>query len=397
MQHVVTQPDSTKSVEIVCNCHDTFAGAFCETKQDFCTKNNIICENQGTCVSDHASFECKCKPTFTGEHCETKVIPCENYNCGARGSCIYDTFAPKGVEIYLEKCSCFEGSFGSICQYDVDECQSRPCRNSGLCENLEGAFECECMRGYLGVLCEIEIDECESSPCKNGGVCVDRVDKYECSCDSSKFTGKRCETAVDQICQMDCGENGACDSTINRCVCVLGYQGDHCEIVDDEQFCKPNPCKNNGVCYPNTVKQSFTCICSPGYKGQVCEQPPGPCDLVNCVHGECQIETSQCLCKEGWEGQSCDKAIEVSDNRVPIITVIGVVLLGTIGMLTMRLKSAESKKSNIKKSRNHYKSKSGSGSARATKSSKQKPVKNLKKTTSPHKKQKPKNNVKKRK
>ena len=38
----------------------------------------------------------------------------------------------------------------------------------------------------------IELDECDSSPCENGGICADIVDGYNCTCDSG-FIGEYCE------------------------------------------------------------------------------------------------------------------------------------------------------------------------------------------------------------
>ena len=37
--------------------------------------------------------------------------------------------------------------------------------------------------------CEININECDSSPCQNKGVCVDGVNSYTCSC-VLPYTGK---------------------------------------------------------------------------------------------------------------------------------------------------------------------------------------------------------------
>ena len=42
-------------------------------------------------------------------------------------------------------------------------------------------------------MCETEINECESNPCKNGGTCFDLINSFSCSC-LSGFIGKTCET-----------------------------------------------------------------------------------------------------------------------------------------------------------------------------------------------------------
>ncbi len=43
--------------------------------------------------------------------------------------------------------------------------------------------------------CEVDIDECESDPCRNGGVCVNRHNHYLCEC-VSDFSGENCEDTV---------------------------------------------------------------------------------------------------------------------------------------------------------------------------------------------------------
>ena len=79
---------------------------------------------------------------------------------------------------------------------DIDECESDPCLNKGVCINLVNAFTCRCDDGFTGdavVLpnmpniiltrdyyvtgehCSTEINECESNPCENGGTCKDAV------------------------------------------------------------------------------------------------------------------------------------------------------------------------------------------------------------------------------
>lgn len=40
--------------------------------------------------------------------------------------------------------------------------------------------------GWTGVLCDIEVNECDSAPCQNGGVCIDFVADYSCACHFGK-------------------------------------------------------------------------------------------------------------------------------------------------------------------------------------------------------------------
>ena len=39
----------------------------------------------------------------------------------------------------------------------------------------------------------LDINECESRPCKNGGKCTDLINDYNCTC-ATGYSGKSCET-----------------------------------------------------------------------------------------------------------------------------------------------------------------------------------------------------------
>ena len=36
--------------------------------------------------------------------------------------------------------------------------------------------------GFSGAMCQLDVDECASTPCRNGAKCVDQPDGYECRC-----------------------------------------------------------------------------------------------------------------------------------------------------------------------------------------------------------------------
>lgn len=39
---------------------------------------------------------------------------------------------------------------GAKCEIDIDECNSAPCQNGGLCKDGMGDFQCQCKPGFLG-------------------------------------------------------------------------------------------------------------------------------------------------------------------------------------------------------------------------------------------------------
>ncbi|XP_039629002.1 EGF-like repeat and discoidin I-like domain-containing protein 3 isoform X3 [Polypterus senegalus] len=90
-------------------------------------------------------------------------------------------------------------------------CNPNPCHNNGECEEMSGPrrgdvfseYICRCQDGYTGVHCQNNVNECLTQPCKNGGMCQDLDGEYSCKC-PSPFMGKQCQM---------------------RCVSSLGMEG----------------------------------------------------------------------------------------------------------------------------------------------------------------------------
>lgn len=52
-----------------------------------------------------------------------------------------------------------------------------------------------CKFKFTGRDCETDIDECAVSPCRNGGECVDMVAKFKCICPVG-YSGTLCEVRI---------------------------------------------------------------------------------------------------------------------------------------------------------------------------------------------------------
>lgn len=110
------------------------------------------------------------------------------------------------------------------------------CHNGGQCVEGRGLdFTCDCAAGWKGRFCSIEIDECESSPCLNGGICVDKLAAYACVC-AVGFTGTNCEEDIEVCNDSPCKNSALCLMEEGQpvCYCVPDFHGEKCEYQYDE-------------------------------------------------------------------------------------------------------------------------------------------------------------------
>jgi hypothetical protein len=46
------------------------------------------------------------------------------------------------------------------------------------------------------MICQTLIDNCDSAPCQNGGICTNMVNNYTCNCSGLFYEGVNCENSV---------------------------------------------------------------------------------------------------------------------------------------------------------------------------------------------------------
>ncbi|XP_045459283.1 protein eyes shut-like [Melitaea cinxia] len=246
-----------------CYCIDGYTGVQCQTNWDECWSSP--CQNGGTCIDDVASYNCSCLDGFIGDNCETNFNECESNPCLNNGTCIDMT------NEYI--CHCIPGFSGEHCELDVAMCNSTEevrCYNGGECVEGPGfKFYCKCLAGWTGTKCNEQIDECQSDPCKNGGICIDAHADYMCAC-AYGYTGKDCEVQIEFCDEESCSNNALCvvEDGVRICYCVPDYHGERCELQYDECLLGPR-CMNGGTCIDGV--DNFTCSCPPKLTGALCE------------------------------------------------------------------------------------------------------------------------------
>lgn len=172
-------------------------------------------------------------------------------------------------------------------------CATHQCKNSGLCTDgirvledtkiiessslilssplVQHEYKCHCTDGFIGNNCEKRQDPCTPNPCRFGGQCHKQGHDFTCSCPPRR-EGKTCEIERDDVCSSNpCKNGGSCKESADRnsffCLCRPGYRGNHCEALVDS--CRPNPCLHGGICI--SLKPGYKCSCTNGRYGTHCE------------------------------------------------------------------------------------------------------------------------------
>lgn len=94
---------------------------------------------------------CVCPTWFAGSTCSERINPCASEKaCANNGTCLVDL----DVKPFGYKCKCLPGFIGEVCETNVDDCSSQPCKH-GRCLDKANGFMCRCYEGYEGGFCDV--------------------------------------------------------------------------------------------------------------------------------------------------------------------------------------------------------------------------------------------------
>ena len=190
-------------------------------------------------------------------------------------------------------------------------CDEHPCVN-GECKAGKGSstYVCECNPGFSGKDCQTNVDDCSDKPCLNSGLCKDGINGYSCEC-ADGYEGVNCESSANDCADEPCQNEGKCvdGHQSYTCECATGFTGKNCETDIDD--CASAPCQNGGTCKDG--KNSHTCVCLAGFTGDDCEVNRDECAENPCFNGgacEDLVNGYKCACVEGFDGAQCQNNID---------------------------------------------------------------------------------------
>ena len=263
-----------------------------------CTGDNVCspseCVNGGECVDIFNDFICQCPQFYTKRTCnETINITCSfnNVLCENNATCINlndttartPTVSQNGKDFF--QCECPAGFTGGNCGINVDECTPDPCINSNNCIDGINDYSCNCTSGWEGKNCSEDIDECATNPCKNKGTCSNNVNNYSCNCTVTGYNGTNCTVNIDECSLSVCQNNATCNDTLGdyNCSCSRGYYGKNCQY-NSTVYCEMEQlCQNNGICQGNAT--DFSCNCAAGFEGKTCQDKVKDSDNTGLIVG----------------------------------------------------------------------------------------------------------------
>uniref|UniRef100_A0A915KIS4 Notch n=1 Tax=Romanomermis culicivorax TaxID=13658 RepID=A0A915KIS4_ROMCU len=292
-----------------CKCPAEFTGTLCEVQShDICA--NKPCENGGTCrpsLSSAVDHECSCPANFQGSRCE---VPIQNV-CPPGSNC-------SSVITYE---NCLSGNLcqnSGVCRKDVKK-QLQQLRRStndnkySIIVDSDNNQVCDCSSNWRGQFCTEDVDECseKANMCQNGGTCSNFVGGYRCICVNG-WEGEHCEINRNDCDSSKCYNGGTCHDRVASfyCECSPGYTGLLCHL---RNACMSSPCKGSAICDTNPVDGTFVCSCPTGYRGGDCSEDIDECVQGNpCDHGGTCVNTPgsyKCVCPVGWSGMFCDQNV----------------------------------------------------------------------------------------
>lgn len=320
--------------------------------QNPCELKTTICGPNAICAMSHHNLTCSCPPYFEGNPtpimgCKRRYTDCSNGGrCPTSGHICHTGKCRPSCGNCVEGERCIEGICHQSCSSDSNCPAGEVCTNqiciAGCRSNVDCGFnqicantQCTCVPGFQyvpGAGC-LDLDECATKPCHASAICENIPGSYRCSCQEGEigdgWTG--CQNPGE--CprgDVDCPSNAACRSDqkgISRCVnlCALSPCGPHavCSIQNHQVQCKcpkvgfftGDPFNHQTGCQRVECLHDSNCPFDRQCINFVCENA---CDRVDCgPHGTCLIKErmAACRCESGFENNGKLNCVDIDECR----------------------------------------------------------------------------------
>ncbi len=268
-----------------CDCTDNYTGEQCQTapvesKDGYLFINGTYVADPTACPADKYGMSPACHDCPVNSHSVAGTRTAEGCICEADKFCYYNIHTDEDcsedqVKVYGEcysQESCKEGyvDFNGTCT-KVGECSSNELDYQGLCLS-QGTCD-EGLTDFMGMC--LKLGKCSVEEINVNGICLSQGDcaegevEYPPSggiCQKLTSLGISSELANDER----CGRHGAYSSLTSSCICTEGYYGETCQNPPTKDFCSDKSCGEYGVCSISTGK----CVCKKGYSGENCTVAP---------------------------------------------------------------------------------------------------------------------------
>nr|XP_005024516.3 protein crumbs homolog 2 isoform X4 [Anas platyrhynchos] len=309
------------------------------------------CQNGGQCIVTWNDFHCSCPANFTGKFCEERVW-CESNPCPEATTCVdvlagyvclaNATFTSDGAIEFTTNTSVTRTLSSLHVDFRTRDKDAVLLRAVEEVDSLQIAIKNSSLLVAIRSGNSIEgVSFLSKDSVTDGAWHTISVSMEEPSALSSRWV-IHLDGAVNVTLQ---GSAGNLDFLKNNAPIVLGenFTGclgqvkiggiylpftAHLSYPQPEQFqqssrrtvqlgctgadvCASSPCLNAGTC--QDLFNSFSCACSAGWGGLLCESNIDDCQPNPCVHGNCvdAVADFQCDCFRGYIGKKCD--INVDD------------------------------------------------------------------------------------
>ena len=282
-----------------CHCLPGFGGDDCS--DGLCPRG---CSGHGTCVDgtqpaisavrgfasnrtagrSFLAGGCLCDPGRTGRDCS--LLRCVD-DCSGHGVCLNGT------------CSCERGYGGRTCA--APACPY-PCLNGGACA---GGGGCRCARGWGGSDCSAPLgSQAAARPAAVASPSVSRPPPASPATSPALSPSPALDPVVappsvedGRRCPGDCSGHGRCSPHTGRCACHLGWGGPSCQA----SLC-PGACTGRGACADGV------CTCEVGYRGDDCSLVVNEQRVATADIAMPDVEAAPPPCRRGGEGIEGAKA-----------------------------------------------------------------------------------------